>query len=265
MAGSKSVDEAVSLLSISRLTLRIGTHCVLNDVTMTVGRGEIVAVVGESGCGKSTLLRAVIGILPDGGIIDGGEISFCGTELLGAAAHVRSNLMGRDIAVLFQDPGAYLNPIRRIGAQFSDYLKAHGAGRSWRETAIAALRRENLEDPEKIMEAYPFQLSGGMRQRAATAMTLSLAPKLLLVDEPTSALDVIASRSLLDRLKGMSAEQGCSIVFVTHNMDAAAYAADTIYIMQSGSIVEHGGVGDVLHRPSQAYTKVLLDAVPYLT
>ena len=90
-------------------------------------------------------------------------------------------------------------------------------------------------------------------------------PKLLLVDEPTSALDVIASRSLLDRLKGMSAEQGCSIVFVTHNMDAAAYAADTIYIMQSGSIVEHGGVGDVLHRPSQPYTKVLLDAVPYLT
>lgn len=261
MAGSKSV----SLLSISQLTLRIGTHCVLHDVTMTVGRGEIVAVVGESGCGKSTLLRAVIGILPDGGIIDGGAISFCGTDLLGAAAHVRSNLMGRDIAVLFQDPGAYLNPIRRIGAQFSDYLKAHGAGRSWRETAIAALRRENLEDPEKLMEAYPFQLSGGMRQRAATAMTLSLAPKLLLVDEPTSALDVIASRSLLDRLKGMSAEQGCSIVFVTHNMDAAAYAADTIYIMQSGSIVEHGGVGDVLHRPSQPYTKVLLDAVPYLT
>ena len=261
MAGSKSV----SLLSISQLTLRIGTHCVLNDVTMTVGHGEIVAVVGESGCGKSTLLRAVIGILPDGGIIDGGAISFCGTELLGAAAHVRSDLMGRDIAVLFQDPGAYLNPIRRIGAQFADYLKAHGAGRGWRETAIAALRRENLEDPEKLMEAYPFQLSGGMRQRAATAMTLSLAPKLLLVDEPTSALDVIASRSLLDRLKGMSAEQGCSIVFVTHNMDAAAYAADTIYIMQSGSIVEHGGVGDVLHRPSQAYTKVLLDAVPYLT
>ena len=257
MARSKSV----SLLSISRLTLRIGTHY----VTMTVGRGEIVAVVGESGCGKSTLLRAVIGILPDGGIIDGGAISFCGTELLGAAAHVRSNLMGRDIAVLFQDPGAYLNPIRRIGAQFADYLKAHGTGRGWRETAIAALRRENLEDPEKIMEAYPFQLSGGMRQRAATAMTLSLAPKLLLVDEPTSALDVIASRSLLDRLKGMSAEQGCSIVFVTHNMDAAAYAADTIYIMQSGSIVEHGGVGDVLHRPSQPYTKVLLDAVPYLT
>ena len=261
MAGSKSV----SLLSISQLTLRIGTHCVLHDVTMTVGRGEIVAVVGESGCGKSTLLRAVIGVLPDGGIIDGGAISFCGTELLGAAAHVRSDLMGRDIAVLFQDPGAYLNPIRRIGAQFADYLKAHGTGRGWRETAIAALRRENLEDPEKIMEAYPFQLSGGMRQRAATAMTLSLAPKLLLVDEPTSALDVIASRSLLDRLKGMSAEQGCSIVFVTHNMDAAAYAADTIYIMQSGSIVEHGGVGDVLHRPSQPYTKVLLDAVPYLT
>ncbi|EFM22019.1 ABC transporter, ATP-binding protein [Selenomonas sp. oral taxon 149 str. 67H29BP] len=228
MAGSKA-DGSVSLLSIARLTLRIHAHCVLRDVTMAVRRGEIAAVVGESGCGKSTLLRAVIGVLPDGGIIDGGAISFCGTELLDAAAYVRSDLMGRDIAVLFQDPGAYLNPIRRIGAQFSDYLKAHGAGRGWRETAIAALRRESLEDPEKIMEAYPFQLSGGMRQRAATAMTLSLAPKLLLVDEPTSALDVIASRSLLDRLKRMAGEQGCSIVFVTHNMDAAAYVADTIY------------------------------------
>ena len=253
MAGSKAADGSVSLLSIARLTLRIHAQCVLRDVTMAVGRGEIVAIVGESGCGKSTLLRAVIGVLPDGGIIDGGAISFCGTELLDAAAYVRSDLMGRDIAVLFQDPGAYLNPIRRIGAQFSDYLKAHGAGRDWRETA------------EKIMEAYPFQLSGGMRQRAATAMTLSLAPKLLLVDEPTSALDVIASRSLLDRLKRMAGEQGCSIVFVTHNMDAAAYVADTIYIMQNGRFVEHGRAEDVLHRPSHPYTRVLLDAVPYLT
>lgn len=265
MAGSKAADGSDSLLSIACLTLRIHAHCVLRDVTMAVGRGEIAAVVGESGCGKSTLLRAIIGVLPDGGIIDGGAISFCGTELLDTAAYVRSDLMGRDIAVLFQDPGAYLNPIRRIGAQFSDYLKAHGAGRDWRETAIAALRRENLEDPEKIIEAYPFQLSGGMRQRAATAMTLSLAPKLLLVDEPTSALDVIASRSLLDRLKRMAGKQGCSIVFVTHNMDAAAYVADTIYIMQSGRFVEHGRAEDVLHRPSHPYTRVLLDAVPYLT
>ena len=264
MAGSKAADGSVSLLSITRLTLRIHAQCVLRDVSMAVGRGEIAAVVGESGCGKSTLLRTVIGVLPDGGIIDGGAISFCGTELLDAATYVRSDLMGRDIAVLFQDPGAYLNPIRRIGAQLSDYLKAHGAGRDWREIAIAALRREGLEDPEKIMEAYPFQLSGGMRQRAATAMTLSLAPKLLLVDEPTSALDVIASRSLLDRLKRMVGEQGCSIVFVTHNMDAAAYVADTIYIMQRGRFVEHGRAEDVLHRPSHPYTRVLLDAVPYL-
>ena len=171
MAGSKAADGSVSLFSIACLTLRIHAHYVLSDVTMAVGRGEIAAVVGESGCGKSTLLRAVIGVLPDGGIIDGGAISFCGTELLDAAAYVRSDLMGRDIAVLFQDPGAYLNPIRRIGAQFSDYLKAHGAGRDWRETAIAALRRENLEDPEKIMEAYPFQLSGGkpiVRERASS-------------------------------------------------------------------------------------------------
>lgn len=253
------------LLSVTGLSLRIGRHTVLNDLSMTVRRNEIVAVVGQSGCGKSTLLRAVIGILPDGGAICGGSISFCGTELLCVSERVRSDLMGRDIAVLLQEPGAYLNPTRRIGAQFSDYLKAHGAGSDWRETAVAALRRENLEDAENIMDVYPFQLSGGMRQRTATAMTLALSPKLLLVDEPTSALDVIASRSLLDRLKDMARERGCAVVFVTHNMDVAAYVADTIYIMQDGCFVEHGRAEDVLHRPSHPYTKVLLDAVPHLT
>ena len=258
-------ENKIPLLEVASLRVEVGTRRLLSDVSMTVRRGEIAAVVGESGCGKSTLLRTLIGILPDGGAVTGGTVRFYGADLFALSARARRSMMGQDIAFLFQEPGTYLSPIRRIGAQFSDYLKAHGAGRDWRETAIAALRRESLEDPEKIMEAYPFQLSGGMRQRAATAMTLSLAPKLLLVDEPTSALDVIASRSLLDRLKRMAGEQGCSIVFVTHNMDAAAYVADRIYNMQSGRFVEHGRAEDVLHRPSHPYTRVLLDAVPYLT
>ena len=256
-------DRKSPLLSITDLSIRIGTQTILKSLSMLVQRGEIVAVVGESGCGKSTLLRAVIGILPDSGVIVGGAISFCGIELLDVAECVRSDLMGRDIAVLFQEPGSYLNPIRRIGAQFADYMKAHGAGSGWREEAILALQREHLEDPEKLLEVYPFQLSGGMRQRVATAMTLALSPKFLLVDEPTSALDVIASRSLLDRLRHM-AEEGSAIVFVTHNIDAAAYVADTIYIMQMGGFVECGAANDVLCHPSHPYTKVLLDAVPHL-
>ena len=156
MAGSKAADGSVSLLSIARLTLRIHAHCVLRDVTMAVGRGEIAAVVGESGCGKSTLLRAIIGVLPGGGIIDGGAISFCGTELLDAAAYVRSDLMGRDIAVLFQDPGAYLNPIRRIGAQFSDYLKAHGAGRDWRRPRLPLCAVRIWRNPKRSWRRIRF-------------------------------------------------------------------------------------------------------------
>jgi hypothetical protein len=242
--------------------VEIGTRRLLSDVSMTVGRGEIVAVVGESGCGKSTLLRTLLGILPDGGAVTGGTVRFCGADFLSLSARVRRSMMGQDIAVLFQEPGSYLSPIRRIGAQFRDYLAAHGAGEGWREIAVEALRRENLEDAEKLLSAYPFQLSGGMRQRVATAMTLALTPKLLLVDEPTSALDVIASRSLLDRLRARVQEQGCSAIFVTHNIDAAGYVADTIYIMRSGAFIECGDCRSVLAHPAEEYTRALLRAVP---
>lgn len=265
MPENKGAEGAsIPLLSIAHLNLRIGTHPVLKDLSVDVERGRIVSVVGESGCGKSTLLHAIIGFLPDGGIIDSGVISFCGTDLRTASERVRADLMGRDIAFLFQEPGSYLNPIRRIGAQFADYMKAHGSGSGWKAAAIAALSRENLDAPEKLLEAYPFQLSGGMRQRVATAMALALVPKLLLVDEPTSALDVIASRSLLDRLRHMSQDIGCSIVFVTHNIDAAAYVADKICIMQGGTFVEHGVTEEILRRPSHPYTRMLLRAVPHL-
>lgn len=250
------------LLEVASLCVEIGTRRLLSDVSMTVGRGEIVAVVGESGCGKSTLLRTLLGILPDGGAVTGGTVRFCGADFLSLSARVRRSMMGQDIAVLFQEPGSYLSPIRRIGAQFRDYLAAHGAGEGWREIAVEALRRENLEDAEKLLSAYPFQLSGGMRQRVATAMTLALTPKLLLVDEPTSALDVIASRSLLDRLRARVQEQGCSAIFVTHNIDAAGYVADTIYIMRSGAFIECGDCRSVLAHPAEEYTRALLRAVP---
>jgi len=160
-------------------------------------------------------------------------------------------------AVLFQDPGAYLNPIRRIGAQFSDYLKAHGAGRDWRETAIAALRRESLEDPEKIMEAYPFQLSGGMRQRAATAMTLSLAPKLLLVDEPTSALDPELTGEILSVIRDLASSK-MTMVIVTHEMSFARDTSDYVFFMDDGKIVEEGKPENVISNPTQERTKLFL-------
>lgn len=257
-------ENKIPLLEVASLRVEVGTRRLLSDVSMTVRRGEIAAVVGESGCGKYTLLRTLIGILPDGGAVTGGTVRFYGADLFALSARARRSMMGQDIAFLFQEPGTYLSPIRRIGAQFRDYLAAHGAGEGWREIAVEALRRENLEDAEKLLSTYPFQLSGGMRQRAATAMTLALTPKLLLVDEPTSALDVIASRSLLDRLRARVEEKGCCVIFVTHNIDAAAYVADSIFIMQAGRFVESGDCRTVLERPTAEYTRVLLRAVPHM-
>lgn len=257
-------ENKIPLLEVASLRVEVGTRRLLSDVSMTVRRGEIAAVVGESGCGKSTLLRTLIGILPDCGAVTGGTVRFYGADLFALSARARRSMMGQDIAFLFQEPGTYLSPIRRIGAQFRDYLAAHGAGEGWREIAVEALRRENLEDAEKLLSTYPFQLSGGMRQRAATAMTLALTPKLLLVDEPTSALDVIASRSLLDRLRARVEEKGCCVIFVTHNIDAAAYVADSIFIMQAGRFVESGDCRTVLERPTAEYTRVLLRAVPHM-
>lgn len=257
-------ENKIPLLEVASLRVEVGTRRLLSDVSMTVRRGEIAAVVGESGCGKSTLLRTLIGILPDGGAVTGGTVRFYGADLFALSARARRSMMGQDIAFLFQEPGTYLSPIRRIGAQFRDYLAAHGAGEGWREIAVEALRRENLEDAEKLLSTYPFQLSDGMRQRAATAMTLALTPKLLLVDEPTSALDVIASRSLLDRLRARVEEKGCCVIFVTHNIDAAAYVADSIFIMQAGRFVESGDCRTVLERPTAEYTRVLLRAVPHM-
>lgn len=257
-------ENKIPLLEVASLRVEVGTRRLLSDVSMTVRRGEIAAVVGESSCGKSTLLRTLIGILPDGGAVTGGTVRFYGADLFALSARARRSMMGQDIAFLFQEPGTYLSPIRRIGAQFRDYLAAHGAGEGWREIAVEALRRENLEDAEKLLSTYPFQLSGGMRQRAATAMTLALTPKLLLVDEPTSALDVIASRSLLDRLRARVEEKGCCVIFVTHNIDAAAYVADSIFIMQAGRFVESGDCRTVLERPTAEYTRVLLRAVPHM-
>ena len=149
-------ENKIPLLEVASLRVEVGTRRLLSDVSMTVRRGEIAAVVGESGCGKSTLLRTLIGILPDGGAVTGGTVRFYGADLFALSARARRSMMGQDIAFLFQEPGTYLSPIRRIGAQFRDYLAAHGAGEGWREIAVEALRRENLEDAEKLLSTYPF-------------------------------------------------------------------------------------------------------------
>lgn len=240
----------------------------LHNVSFSMNPGEIIGIVGESGSGKSTLLRAVLGLLPAGGRYTSGEIVFREQRLFSNNNRKQDwkRVRGKRIAMVFQDSGAYLNPIRRIGSQYVEAIRAHLpiSRKDAQELAVRTLASMGLNDPEWVMRSYASQLSGGMKQRTAIAMAASLEPELLLADEPTSALDVTIQNEVLSELSRLCAEQGTGLIMVTHNMAVAAHMADRIGVMLNGRLVELGDTMDVISSPSHEYTRRLLDAVPEL-
>ncbi|BEU86659.1 hypothetical protein TAMA11512_01230 [Selenomonas sp. TAMA-11512] len=237
-----------------------GSREILKGISLALPAGEALAVVGESGSGKSTLLRTILGDLPSDESVAGGDLLYEGTSLLSMRREERRALAGHDIAIMFQQPGRFLNPIRTIEKQFRDFLTAHGMrARDTHDFAAEALRKAGFEDPERILSSYVFRLSGGQRQRVALAMLLSFAPRLILLDEPTAALDVVAVRELLDTMRGELA-RGASILLVTHHIHAASYLADQFLVLQKGRTVEAGRSRDILKHPQHPYTQALLDA-----
>ncbi len=227
--------------------------------------GEIVSIVGESGSGKTTVIRAVMGLLPGGGEIVHGNITFEGKTLLFQTKGQWRDLRGSNISMIFQDSGAMLNPVHRIGAQYVEYIRTHDKSMD-KKTAFAKgvemLERMRLPDGAEIMRSYPFQLSGGMRQRVGIAMAMTFQPKLLLADEPTSALDVTTQAQIVRQLMELRDTYHTSIIIVTHNIGVAAYMADQMIVMQNGKIVDAGTRDQVMYHPTSAYTKNLLTAVP---
>lgn len=256
----------MALLELKNTDISYGKRLIVKDCNLTMDQGEIVSIVGESGSGKTTVIRAVLGLLPGGGKVTNGDILFEGQTLLNKSKDEWRKLRGTEISMIFQDSGAMMNPTRKVGDAYVEYILTHekiSKKDAW-DKGVEMLERMRLPDGNNIMKSYPFQLSGGMRQRVGIAMGMTYQPKLLLADEPTSALDVTTQAQIIRQFMELRDEYGTSIIIVTHNLGVAAYMADYLLVMKDGVIEDQGDRNHMLHESDNAYTKKLLDAVPSL-
>ena len=253
------------MLEIKDLTIQYGDKLpVVENFSLSLKKGEIITIVGESGSGKSTVLSSILGLLPNGGKIISGDIIYNGESMLNKSLNQWRELRGTEITMISQDSGGTLNPIRKIGKQFVEYIQTHSkmSAKEAEEKAKDMFSKVNLPDPEIIMKSYPHQLSGGMKQRVGIAMALTFHPKIILADEPTSALDVITQAQIVKEIMDLRKKFDTSIIMVTHNLGVAAYISDKIIVMQNGKIVDAGNKNEVIENPKSDYTKKLLAAVP---
>jgi peptide/nickel transport system ATP-binding protein len=244
----------------------------VDGIDLTLRRGRTLCVVGESGSGKSVTARSILNIVPKPGRIMGGEILLHGAGPDGTALNLAAldpkgrqirAIRGRDIGMIFQEPMSSLSPVHTIGHQITEAIRLHRAmsRAQARERAIEMLAQVKIPRPEQSFDSYPFEFSGGMRQRAMTAMALVCEPKLLIADEPTTALDVTTQAEILDLMKGLQTLHGMALMFITHDMGVVAEIADDVAVMYRGKVVEHGPVNDIFFAPQHAYTKQLLNSV----
>jgi len=253
------------MLEIKDLTIQYGDKLpVVENFSLSLKKGEIITIVGESGSGKSTVLSSILGLLPNGGKIISGDIIYNGESMLNKSLNQWRELRGTEITMISQDSGGTLNPIRKIGKQFVEYIQTHSkmSTKEAEEKAKDMFSKVNLPNPEIIMKSYPHQLSGGMKQRVGIAMALTFHPKIILGDEPTSALDVITQAQIVKEIMDLRKKFDTSIIMVTHNLGVAAYISDKIIVMQNGKIVDAGNKNEVIENPKSDYTKKLLAAVP---
>lgn len=254
------------LLDVKNLDISYGSKLTVSGVNIQLDKGEILSIVGESGSGKTTVIRAVMGCLPGRGHISGGSITFDGRDMQKNTREDWRKISGSEMSMIFQDSGNMINPIRRIGEQFTDYILAHAPQKSKAEAAEMAkdmLNKVRLPNPQNIMNSYPFELSGGMRQRVGIAMAMIFSPKLLLADEPTSALDVTTQAQIIRQIVDVRNEYNAAVFLVTHNIGVASYVSNKLMVMKNGHVVESGG-REIIENPQHAYTKELLAAVPVL-
>jgi peptide/nickel transport system ATP-binding protein len=239
----------------------------VDGVSLTVKRGETLALVGESGCGKSMTSLSILRLLPDKGKIVSGEVVFEGQDLLKKSDKEMSHLRGNEISIIFQEPMTAFNPVLTIGDQMMEGLRIHQqmGKRAARERVIDLLQQVGLPQAEEMLKRYPHQLSGGMRQRVMIAMALATSPKLVLADEPTTALDVTMQAQILQLMKEMKERGGTSLLLITHDLGIVAEMADRVLVMYAGKVVEEADVVQLFANPSHPYTVGLLKSLPSLT
>jgi dipeptide transport system ATP-binding protein len=253
-----------ALLEIEDLTVTFGSLEAVAGIDLHVEAGEVLAIVGESGSGKSVAMLAVMGLLPDTAKVTAKAMRFNGIDLMALSERERRRIVGRDIAMIFQEPVASLNPSFTVGLQIGEVLKKHqGMGRAQRrERTLELLRAVGLPDPEGKLSAYPHQMSGGQCQRAMIAMAIACGPKLLIADEPTTALDVTVQKQILDLLMKLQEDSGMGLILITHDMGVVAETADRVVVQYQGKKREEADVLSLFETPQDAYTKALLSALP---
>ena len=257
------------LLSVKNLSVqfrtRYGRVDAVKRISFDLHKGQALGIVGESGSGKSVTSYAILQILDRAGTISEGEIIFGGLRLDQANEQLMNELRGREVSMIFQNPRAALNPIRKVGEQIADVLLEHAqATRSTaKRKAIEMLRKVKIREPETRYHAYPFELSGGMCQRVVIAMALACKPQMLLADEPTTGLDVTTQRTIMDLIKELTQTEGLALVLITHDLGLAAEYCDNLAVMEKGEIVEQGRAEIILRSPSHPYTQRLLRATPH--
>lgn len=246
-----------------------GMMKVLDGAYLTVSKGERVGLVGESGCGKTTTMKAVLRILAKQAVVPDGRILFRGHDVLKMKGQELQALRGQNLSMIFQDPTAALNPVFTIGEQIKDSIRYSGFvkknGPKAHDIAIKALRDCAMPDPERIMKNYPFQLSGGMRQRVCIATALATASSLLIADEPTTNLDVTIQDQVLNLIRSLVQEKETSLILITHSLGVAREMTDRIYVMYAGRMVEVAPTEDIFEHPLHPYTQGLLNSIPKLT
>ncbi len=256
----------VPVLSVEDLKVSIGGAPVVDGVSFEVRQGEILSLVGESGCGKSMTAFSVMGLLPRVARIAGGQVRLGNRNLPALTEGERRNLRGSELAMIFQEPVASLNPLMKIGRQIEEGLIVHRNlnAKAARRAAIGMLEEVGIPEPEIRAGQYPFELSGGMCQRAMIAMALICRPRLLIADEPTTALDVTIQAQILELMKRLRDETGTAILLITHDMGVVADMADRVAVMYAGRVIETAPVEAIFARQEHPYTRLLLKTIPRL-
>lgn len=256
----------MTLLKVENLIVEYklpqGINRALNEVNLTVNKGEVVGVVGESGSGKSTLAHAIIKLIKPPGRIISGKILFNGQNLLELEDEEIRKIRGKEISMIFQDPSSYLNPVYPVGFQIAEVYEAHNNinFKGLNGEIVSLLQKVRITDSDFRVKSYPHELSGGMKQRILIAMAIALKPKLLIADEPTSALDTTIQAEILSLLGELKKEYGLSILFISHDIGVVSKIAGRVVVMYAGRIVEEGLAKNVVENPLHPYTKALVSA-----
>ena len=254
----------MSLLEVDNLQVSFGAFKAVDGLSLHVDAGEVLGIVGESGSGKSVTALALMGLIDEPGCVGAQQLEFDGRDLLAMPLKQRRQMLGKDIAMIFQDPMASLNPCFTVAYQLMETLRIHAGGtrRALRARALELLQQVEIPDAERRLDAYPHQLSGGMSQRVMVAMAIACNPRLLIADEPTTALDVTIQAQMLALLRKLQRERGMALVLITHDLGVVAEIAQRVLVMYAGQVVETAAVPGLFNAPRHPYTEALLSALP---